>query len=266
MADDGHRTDGSDDGTSINRGAEAAPASPTRPSGESPGLAKILPFPRDWFGPVDDLVPVFPEPASGPAAISAASFWDEDAGAVHQVVESLDRRWVGDGADEGLQSLESDAEDQDQAVVAEPRGRVRRVRVFAIAGGVFCLLLVCAAVVFVLLTGGLRHSLSLFSTTPAASHTTRAESAATSTPSQTVRVVVRAKKVVSRRRHGSRTVAGRSSDKTSPDRTSHESSPAATSVQPDHSAAPTPSTADTAGSSGSAGAGCVQSPDSGCMP
>ncbi|MGC9220129.1 MAG: hypothetical protein ACP5H2_02095 [Solirubrobacteraceae bacterium] len=93
-----------------------------------PTTAKILPFPRDWFGPLDELVSVFPDPpsdssaalhaaqsarhgqpqgsgvegtwsegpgdegtgtdASGTGMVSAASFWGEDADALHQVVQT----------------------------------------------------------------------------------------------------------------------------------------------------------------------------------
>jgi len=230
-------------------------------------LAKVLPFPRDWFGPIDDLVPVFPEPpASGPAAISAASFWDEDAGAVHQAVESLDPRWVGDGEDEGLVALESDAEDPpDQEGVVESPERVRRRRVFAIAGGVLCLVFVCAAVALVLLTGGLGHAHAPASAKPAASHSTHREPVPASTSQQTVTVVVHDKTVVSRHRHHARAVAAASHRV---DTTSHTSSVAAEPVQSARSsaAAPAAPAAEAAGSGSSAGAGCVPSPDSGCMP
>jgi hypothetical protein len=51
----------------------------------------VVPFPRDWFGSVDELVPIeLDPPEAGPNA--AAAFWDGDAGVGEDAAEASGRR------------------------------------------------------------------------------------------------------------------------------------------------------------------------------
>jgi hypothetical protein len=232
-------------------------------------MAKILPFPRDWFGPIEELVPVFPEPDAAPV-ISAASFWDEDAGAVHQAVESpLDRRWVGaSGGSEVDGPLVELAPHGPDAVPAfgNPRRR-RRARAAAKLGAGVGVAAVCAAVALLLLTGGLRHPLSLPATKQVANHAAHRKPVAAIAPQPTVTeptvtVVTSAKPPVKRARRPRRSTAvTHRSAASAPTRAAARSTPAVSTHLSSGSAPAAGS-----GSASPAGRGCVRSPDSGCLP
>jgi hypothetical protein len=77
---------------------------------EGPDQSNVVPFPRDWIGPRDELVPVgpgaedrAPEPEASVLELprevppTAADFWGEDAAAIHDPVERPDLREI-DGA------------------------------------------------------------------------------------------------------------------------------------------------------------------------
>lgn len=261
-------------------------------AGDGPGLAKILPFRRDWFGPVDDLVPVLPEPAGG-TVISAASFWDEDAGAVHQVVEALDPRWVGEGDHEPLTPLVFDEPnrdpypdsdrgwradpDQDRGVARGRPERVRRVHPVAILVGGLSLVIVCAAVALLLLEGGLRHPFTPRPAVnkPAVALTVRPRSATASVPAQTLRVILASRSLSqAERRHARKVAAERAARRKAAHRpttttTAVTSSPSAPVSHPAPSTRPSAISAPSAPTSDAESApagGCAQSPDSGCLP
>jgi hypothetical protein len=255
MSDDGRRTEGQD-GTRSSHTGQRTSEDP-HPGGEGAALGKILPVPRDWFGPIEDLVPVFPEPQPDPAtAISAASFWDEDAGAVHQAVESLDRRWVGEdgtaAADGPLAELEVEVDELDAELTpagldaaAAPRGSAGGGRAWALiklGAGLVGLIAVGAVVAVLLLTGGLRHPLSLLTTKQVASHVAHRKHVATVTLVPTVTVVTPAQAPVKRARPRRRTGVARRS-------TTHAPAPAAAR------STPAPSTYASAGTVSSAGGG-----------
>ena len=60
----------------------------------SGGTDNVVQFPRDWIGPVEDLVPLgVPEP--GPdsereldRALGASAFWDESSASLHEAIEA----------------------------------------------------------------------------------------------------------------------------------------------------------------------------------
>jgi hypothetical protein len=267
MPDDGHRIDGVDRGgahtggpgtvapSDAHRVADGTSADDGAPAGtEASGLAKILPFPRDWFGPIEDLVPVFPE-SDGVRAVSAASFWDEDAGAVHQLVESLDVR----------------ADDPNAEVAPEHAARWGRGRWVAWVGSALALVSVCAAGAIVLLSGGLHHPLLMTGAGQATGHRAQRRPTEAAKPAPTVTVVVSARPSVKTPRHRARVgaashtfkvaaVAVESGGRASRAPSTHVATGAAsdvTSVSASHLET---------GSASSAGAGCAESPDSGCMP
>lgn len=96
MADDEQRTDELGDAAGF--GDEMPPGSASqagaRGAAEPQLPANVLPFRRDWFGPIDELIPVDPlspgargtEDGGRPSSAgSAAAFWGADADFVHEL-------------------------------------------------------------------------------------------------------------------------------------------------------------------------------------
>lgn len=60
----------------------------------SSGVDNVVPFPRDWIGPLDDLVPFGASTEDGPEeeeiadAFAADAFWSEGSASLHQVIEA----------------------------------------------------------------------------------------------------------------------------------------------------------------------------------
>jgi hypothetical protein len=58
------------------------------------GVDNVVPFPRDWIGPLDDLVPIGTSTEGGPEeedladAFAADAFWSEGSASLHQVIEA----------------------------------------------------------------------------------------------------------------------------------------------------------------------------------
>lgn len=57
----------------------------------APGASNVVPFPRDWFGPRDELVPIGqarpdPQPPADRSR-TAADFWGEESAAVHDALQ-----------------------------------------------------------------------------------------------------------------------------------------------------------------------------------
>jgi hypothetical protein len=56
----------------------------------SSGVDNVVPFPRDWIGPLDDLVPIGTagEDEEITDAFAADAFWSEGSASLHQVIEA----------------------------------------------------------------------------------------------------------------------------------------------------------------------------------
>jgi hypothetical protein len=73
----------------------------------SSGVDNVVPFPRDWIGPLDELVPIGPsaerdaEDAALGEELAADSFWSESSASLHQVIEAPAREERVAGAHAG---------------------------------------------------------------------------------------------------------------------------------------------------------------------
>jgi hypothetical protein len=65
----------------------------------SSGVDNVVPFPRDWIGPLDDLVPIGSsaedDDECSADAFAADAFWSEGSASLHQLVEAAPERARG---------------------------------------------------------------------------------------------------------------------------------------------------------------------------
>jgi hypothetical protein len=234
----------------------------------------VVPFPRDWYGSVDDLVPIDLEPPqAGPNA--AAAFWDGDAGIaegagiVEEDAEPSDRRLGhGDaGVTVGSDRIRSMPRSQHQD--AHPRRRgVWKPALAAL------LAVILGGVAAVLITqGGRPHAAGV------AGRQRQPDTVKMRTETVTTPVTVTATAPTRPRRHRHRvksasplprkSIVVRSATSPSPS-TSSSPSVADSSRSPaaDLPKSKTGAKSESIGVSKSASSatGCAQSPDSGCLP
>jgi hypothetical protein len=58
---------------------------------DRPTAPNVVPFPRDWIGPLDELVPIDVSPPKRSAPPDAGGFWDGDTEAVREAVSTPDQ-------------------------------------------------------------------------------------------------------------------------------------------------------------------------------
>jgi uncharacterized membrane protein YgcG len=255
MSDQDHGGDGTTKISSANTGTKSGHADP-----DAATVTNVLPFPRDWFGPIEALEPVdLDPPISSP--VDAAAFWDADAGAIHQLVDH------------------PDGEAPSTEALAPARERSRTRRLARIVLGLIVLLAVGSALA---LTGGALHHRAPVSA-PAQSQRRHKSVSHSPAPQVTVTATVTTAQTTTRaavtRRHrkaARRSVAVKAAASDKPEQA--DSAQTAVSVTHHQSQTQTPVVkssvgwvrSGSSGSSGSSaqsgGSGCVQSPDSGCLP
>jgi hypothetical protein len=138
----------------------------------SSGVDNVVPFPRDWIGPLDDLVPIGTSAEGGTedeeiaGAFAADAFWSEGSASLHQVIEAPAQPGAAEEASRDQSPvLAAEAGGFDRSPVAARR--VRRVARLA-HGGRFRMTALGAAAAFVAAAVGL--VLELGSPSPAAGH------------------------------------------------------------------------------------------------
>jgi hypothetical protein len=268
--------------------------------------AKVVPFPGNWFGAVEDLVPIYPDPVpirpnpvppepvprevepvhsvvgvvpqpNTPPA-DASDFWEGDAATLQELADTTDApssiallRSPAAASRKSSRRVDADAAAQsgerDDGEVGSPEkagGRRRRALAIGgllaaavIGGGVLALNLLPGAAK----SGAVRHPGAL------GAASARRPQAITDTITASVTVTTKAPRRTHRhhaiRTAGTKTTAAEVSKPTA-DSGADTASPTS-EVSP---ASTTPPAGSSSGSGGSAasGSGCVQSPDSGCLP
>lgn len=314
LTDHDRDVDGGAGGTASGGGGPASPSAPSdrrsaRMASDG-GSAKVVPFPGNWFGAVEDLVPIHPEPvpaapesvplraeparpvvevasppveSSSTSAADASDFWEGDAATLQQVpavADSLSSIGLlrSPAAPSRKPSARSGAADplasgQPEGRAAAPSAGSRRRGVWrpafvallgavVIGGAVLAMNLVSDGAT----SGTVRHP---GGTATVAEHR---PPAATDTITSTVTVTTKAKP--RRRRHHVNRVAGTKTttvEVNDPSAGAGDSADSSSGAPPtgtvsSGSTAPAPSSGTASGGSSGAGSGCVQSPDSGCLP
>jgi hypothetical protein len=131
--------------------------------GEAENTDNVVRFPRDWFGSLDDLVPIGPSSASSGStqtgapdsfhdlAADADDFWGEDAQLAHRAVHTRSRRWWHEAVGErrGYRDLTADSLDN----LGEAPGRLAAPGRFGRQGVNRGLLVVAALAVVAVIAG-----------------------------------------------------------------------------------------------------------------
>jgi hypothetical protein len=232
---------------------------------------KVVPFPREWYGSPDELVPIDLGPpeadaadAAGSAATEAAAFWEGDVGTERELADPADARRRDPATSRSAVQAEP-TRTRDRPSPPEPPSRRSSRRRLAVAA---LLAVVLASVAAMLVSGlGAEHA-----TDPGA-RTQRQDASRAVTKTVTTPVTVTTK-VPARGTRGNRLStrahAGRQAGDSGQSGTAAVQEPAA-ATQPASGQASVPSSetsppATTGGSTQRAGTGCAQSPDSGCLP
>ena len=297
MSDQIHTIDGSKATTPESAGAD----SPQPTESDESALTNVLQFPRDWFGPIEELEPIDLDPTAVPAQtaspVSAAAFWDEDAGSVHQLLDFPDGE-EPDGGELATQIAEYEpapARHSEQQpggeAVSSGRSRLRPVGLLMI--GLAALLL--AGCVVVLASGALHHRAPGPAPARPRTRTRQSHAPRTQAPRVTVTTTVTTvRKARTPRPKATRKAASAKAGKSAAKRASEfasnsetetktktrqpvvTSAPAVTPTEapvvhhpsqaPASSGATSTSSAHSGASASSTGSHCVQSPDSGCLP
>lgn len=232
---------------------------------------KVVPFPREWYGSPDELVPIDLGPpeadtadAAGSDTTQAAAFWEGGAGIDHELADPPNAR-LRDPATSRSAVRTEPARTSDRPSPPKPRSRRSSRRPLAV---VALLAVVLAGGVAVLVSGpGTRNG-----TDPGA-RTRRQDASRAVTKAVTTPVTVTAKVPAHGargKRTSTRTHAGRPSGDRAQSGTAAVRQPAATTQPASETNSPpssqTSPPATTGGSLHSSGTGCAQSPDSGCLP
>jgi hypothetical protein len=232
---------------------------------------KVVPFPREWYGSPDELVPIDLGPpgadltdATNSDATEAAAFWEGGAGTDHELADPPDTR-------------QHDPATSSAAIQAEPPGTSDRptppkppTRRFSIRPLVVAALfaVVLAGAATVLVSGlGTRRQID------ASARARRQDEARAVTKTVTTPVTVTTKvpaRVARGKRPSTGTHVGRPASDRTQSATARVQQPAATtppaSGQDSVPSSDTSPPVKTGSGSHSAGTGCAQSPDSGCLP
>lgn len=283
--------------------------------------AKVVPFPGNWFGAIEDLVPIHPEPVPlrperarasvetapppaveltppvEPAATSAADasdFWEGDAATLQEVPADTDRAssiallrspaatsrrsWVGKPADDADQ-VQSGDEPETESGGPSRQSSGRGVPVRAIAALLVTAVIGAGVVVMQLIPGSAklgapRHPGRLAAATE---HRPRVVTATITSPVVTVTTRATPRTRHHRAARGSAKTQGTETGSAVNAATSNEAggaggsttsnTEAASPAEPSsHPTTPPPSSAHPSAGSAGSGSGCVQSPDSGCLP
>jgi hypothetical protein len=230
---------------------------------------KVVPFPREWYGSPDELVPIDLGPpradatdAANSDATEAAAFWEGGAGADHELADPPDTR-EHDPATSSSAARAEPPRTSDRPTSPKPATRRLSIRPLAVAA---LLAVILAGMAGLLVSGlGTRRG-----TDPGAGARRKdAARAVTQTVTTPVTVTTR---VSARGTRGRRPSARRHADRPASDRapsgTAVVQQPAATQPS-DQTSLPSSETtppAKTGSGSHRAGTGCAQSPDSGCLP
>ena len=232
---------------------------------------KVVPFPREWYGSPDELMPIdlgSPEAdvadAAGFDATEAAAFWEGGVGADHRLADPSDQRRRDPARTRPAVHTEP-GPTSDRPT--RPQAASRRVAVRPLA--VAALLAVALAGVAAVLVSGL--GAAGHGTDPGArSQRHDASRAVTKTVTTPVTVTTKVPDHGGRgKRTSTRTHAGRPAGDSAQSGTTAVKQPAATHPTSDQDSVPSSQTSPPAtagGSLHSAGTGCTQSPDSGCLP
>jgi hypothetical protein len=180
MADHGRNADGATGGIATgDKGAAGAT------SADQAAEPNVVPFPGDWIGPLDELVPINLEPPEQDSP-DASSFWDGDPTAVHEAIGS-DAPKAGSARQRvGSTYRATQSQPSGSGVSSWPRQRRRGPASLLTGGMVFAVLIACLAVVLVL-RGGLLHGASKPATGLAKSKTVATKPATTHARSATAK-------------------------------------------------------------------------------
>jgi hypothetical protein len=228
---------------------------------------KVVPFPREWYGSPDELVPIDLGPpetdtadTAGADATQAAAFWEGGAGTEHELAYPSNARFDPATSSSAVQT--EPARSGDRPTPHKPSSqRSSRGRLAVVA----LLALVLAGGTAVLVSGlGARNGIHL------GAHTRQQDASRAVIKTVTTPVTVKAKLPANGargRRASTRTHASRPSGDRAHSGTTAVQPPATqpTSEQ-DSVPSQTSPPVKIGGSSLSAGTGCAQSPDSGCLP
>jgi hypothetical protein len=230
-----------------------------------------VPFPREWYGSPDELVPIDLAPpeadatdAAGSGATEAAAFWEGGAGTDHELADPSDQRRRDPATSRSAVHTEP-APTSDRP--NRPKAASRRVAVRPLAVAAL-LAVVWAGVAAVVVSGlGARHG------TDPGGLAQRQQAARALTETVTTPVTVTAT-APARGTRGERPATHTHTGSAAGSRPDSGTAAAQQSAAAKQTAAleePAPSSvtstpAATGGSSQSPGAGCTQSPDSGCLP
>jgi hypothetical protein len=133
----------------------------------SSGVDNVVPFPRDWIGPLDDLVPIgtstegAPEEEEVADAVAADAFWSEGSASLHQVIEAPAPSGEASGDQTPVVPVELGGSERRQAATRRVRQRLVQPGRFRMAalGAAAPIMIAAVAVV-----------LELGSTAPAVGH------------------------------------------------------------------------------------------------
>jgi len=231
---------------------------------------KVVPFPREWYGSPDELVPIDLGPpeadtadAAGSDATQAAAFWEGGAGTDHELANSPNAR-LRDPATSSSAVQAEPLRTSDRATPPKPPTRRFSMRPLAVAALLAVILAGAAAV----LVSGLGTGRG---TDPGA-RARRQDAARAVTKTVTTPVTVTTK-VPTRgtrgRRPSARTHADRPAGDLAKSGAAGAQQPAVTQPASEQTSLPSSETsppAKTGSGSHNAGTGCAQSPDSGCLP
>ncbi len=231
---------------------------------------KVVPFPREWYGSPDELVPIDLGPpeadaadVAGSDATQATAFWEGGAGTDHELADPPNAR-LRDPATSRSAARTEPARASDRPSPAKPRSRRSSRRPLAVV-----------ALLAVVLAGGaavLVSGLGMQNGTDPGARARRQDASRAVTKNVTTPVTVTAKVPdhgARGKRTSTRTHAGRPSGGKAQSGTTAVRQPAATQPASEQDSVPSSETsppAKTGGSSHSSGTGCAQSPDSGCLP
>jgi hypothetical protein len=276
-------------------GTAGGPAGGSMAGGEGGHVAgadapNVVPFPRDWFGSVDDLVPIDLEPQSGS---SAAAFWEGDAAVADDVAATRRQAEAGTGTSNGFDTGGAfDAGSRGTSGTASATSTVRGGRARGsrqpigsrrgVAWKIVAVAILLAAVfggaAFVLNRNDAprRHAAAVQGQKHAAKPLTETVTApVTVTATVPARTDVRKQRPKSPKRlHKTRprtTIVDRTTAPIRPtppssDVVSTSEPPAGSSSKNQDSGSAQGAASTPSASSQSSGGGCAQSPDSGCLP
>jgi hypothetical protein len=265
--------------------------------------AKVVPFPGNWFGSVDELVPVHPEPVPihpeplgpvlevslppseppSPSAADASDFWEGDAATLQEVSTSADSRSSiallrspAAARRKSASASGSPSSSESERVATAPLDfPKRRAPLTGLA-----VLLLAAVIAGVLLAA---HSFPGISGSAASRHpgrlagvTQHEARGVTQTITSSVTVTTKAPartrghggKGSARKRTAGAKVRGAASGETSSAQrgASSTSDASSTGGESSDTASPPVTPSHSSVSAGTSGSGCVVSPDSGCLP